>query len=152
KAKPMFEEEARQRMLAGKPVDPPTKKQEGSQGEAAAQIAALMRVSPTSVYKAQKVLRDGSPELQRAVETGKVSVAAGASLTGLDKEQQAHALKQDKATIRAKAKEGARRRKAASEAANNGTVRRSRTAGDGVQNAVAEAGAVKKQKVVEERF
>jgi hypothetical protein len=152
KAKPMYEDEARQRQLTGKPADLPTKKQEGPQGEAAAQAAALMRVSPTSVYKAQKVLRDGSPELQRAVTKGQVSVSTAADLAGLKHKEQNAALAQGAAKVRAKAKEGAQRKKAASEAANDGAVRRSRMVGNGVKGTKADADVVKKQNAEDERF
>ena len=106
-----------------------------------------MRVSPTSVYKAQKVLRDGSPELQRAVSAGAVKVSTAAGLACLKHEEQDAALAEGPANVRAKAREGARRRKAA----NGGAVRRSRTKGDGTQGtAVAEE--AKKKADEAERF
>jgi hypothetical protein len=49
-------------------------------------------VSPRSVEAAAKVLRQGTPELARAVEAGTVSVSAGAELAGLSPEEQAQAL------------------------------------------------------------
>ena len=111
-----------------------------------------MNVSISAVYQGQKVMRDGSPELQRAVSAGAVKVSTAAGLACLKHEEQDAALAQGAAKVRAKAKEGAQRRKAAAEAANDGAVRRDRTVGDGVQNAAAEAGAVKKQNAEGERF
>jgi len=146
RAKKMFEEEARQRMLTGK-ADPTLKSEEGHTGEAAAQAATLFEVGRDSVYKAQAVLRDGSPELQQAVTEGQVSVSTAADLAGLGHEEQVEALAKGLAAVRAKAKEGARRRKAA----NGGAVRRSRTKGDGTQGtAVAEE--AKKKADEAERF
>ena len=103
-----------------------------------------MRVSPTSVYKAQKVLRDGSPELQQAVTEGQVSVSTAADLAGLGHEEQVEALAKGLAAVRAKAKEGAQRKKATDMAANDGAVRRSRTKGDGTQGTAVTEEAKKK--------
>jgi len=104
RAKPMFEAEARQRMLAGKAVDPPPNEEEGSTGEAATQAAKVLHVGRDSVYKAQKVLRQGAPELQRAVSSGKMSVAAASKLTALSPEEQVKAMAEGKKAVIAKAK------------------------------------------------
>jgi hypothetical protein len=113
-------------MLAATPVNPPLKKEEGRRGEAAAQAADLLNVGVDSVYKAQKMLQDGCPELQNAVAIGKVNVTTAVDRSGLDKEEQADALKHNKATMRAWAKEGAQRKKAAAKKpAGNGVVQAS---------------------------
>ena len=143
RAKKMFEEEARQRMLTGK-ADPTLKSEEGHTGEAAAQAATLFEVGRDSVYKAQAALRDGSPELQQAVTEGQVSVSTAADLTGLGHEEQDAALAQGPAAVRARAKEGAQRKKATDMAANDGAVRRSRTKGDGTQGTAVTEEAKKK--------
>jgi hypothetical protein len=146
KAKPMFEDEARQRQLTGKPADRPPNLEEGRQGEAAAQAAALMNVSISAVYQGQKVMRDGSPELQRAVSAGAVKVSTAADLAGLQHEEQDAALAQNAAKVRAKAKEGAQRKKAAArKSADGGTAQPKNTKGNGVKDIKADADVVKKQ-------
>lgn len=72
--KAMFEAEAHDRMVAGKP---PANLQEGG-GEAVEQAANLLNVSPRAVYQAQKVIRDAPAEVVEAVKAGKVSVSAAA--------------------------------------------------------------------------
>jgi hypothetical protein len=104
KAKSMFEEEARQRMLAGKASDPPLGPEEGGKGEAAALAAEQLGVGRDSVYKAQKVLREGTPSLQHAVESGQVSVSAAADLASLPKEEQEKAVAGGKKEMVARAK------------------------------------------------
>jgi len=85
------------------------------------------------------------------VSAGAVKVSTAAGLACLKHEEQDAALAEGPANVRAKAREGARRRKAASEAANGGAVRRSRTKGDGTQGtAVAEE--AKKKADEAERF
>jgi hypothetical protein len=88
RAKPMFEEEARQRMRAGKPADPPLHEEEGRKGEAADFAARMVGGSRDMVYKAQAVLKKGIPELQRAVDADQVSVSGAALLADLDKRVQ----------------------------------------------------------------
>src|SRR5436305_1583896 len=84
--KPLFEQEARERMLAGKAADPMANL---PQGPARDQAAAVLHVSPRSVDAASKVLQQGAPELGRAVDEGRVSVSAAAGLTDLPREEQA---------------------------------------------------------------
>jgi hypothetical protein len=106
RAKPLFEEEARQRMLAGKSASDPTPRaEEGGKGEAAALAAEQLNVGRNSVYQAQKVLRDGTPELQHAVVSGQVSVTAAADLASLPKEEQAEAVAGGKKALAAKSQE-----------------------------------------------
>jgi ParB-like chromosome segregation protein Spo0J len=106
KAKPLFEEEARQRMRAGRAPDhPPLRAEEGHQGEAAAQAAALLHVGRDSVYKAQRVVGHGAPELQQAVEAGQLSVSAAEVLTALPAEEQAEVLAAGKKARQQKVRE-----------------------------------------------
>lgn len=51
--------------------------------------AKLLNVSPRTVASAAKVRDEAAPELQRAVETGKVSVSAASDVATLPKEEQA---------------------------------------------------------------
>jgi ParB-like chromosome segregation protein Spo0J len=67
--KPIYEEAAKQRMLRGTPSADP---RQG--GKAAEKAAEVMNVSTRLVEGAQKVLREGSPELVQAVERGDESV------------------------------------------------------------------------------
>ena len=104
--KSLFEKEAQKRMLAGKAApDPALNAEEGGKGEAAAQAAARLNVGRDSVYKAQKVLQHGTPALQRAVDSGQVSVSAAADLTDLSKEEQEQAVAGGTEVMAAKAKE-----------------------------------------------
>jgi hypothetical protein len=106
KAKPLFAEEARQRMRAGRAPDhPPLRAEEGHQGEAAAQAAALLHVGRDSVYKAQRVSEQGTPELKQAVEAGQLSVSAAEALTTLPPEEQAEVLAAGKKVRQQKVRE-----------------------------------------------
>src|SRR4051794_29046298 len=99
--KPLFEREARERMRAGKAADPVANL---PQGRARDHAAAALHVSPRSVEDASKVLREGAPELGRAVDEGKVSVSAAAALTGLPREEQAEVAARGKKEAAAAAK------------------------------------------------
>jgi hypothetical protein len=105
RAKPHFEDEARRRMRAGKAPDPTLNSEEGDKGEAAALAAVQMNVSRDSVYMAQKVLREGTPSLQHAVESGQVSVSAAADLANLPKKEQKEAVAGGEEALAAKVKE-----------------------------------------------
>lgn len=61
-----FEEEAKHRMLAGKPAP------ESEQGRSVAKAAHLLNVSPSGTYQTKRVLDHGVPELVTAVERGAV--------------------------------------------------------------------------------
>jgi hypothetical protein len=76
RAIPLYKDEARERMRAGKAADPPLHEEESHKGEAAAVAASKVGVSRDMVYKAQLVLAKGVPELQEAVDDGQVSVSA----------------------------------------------------------------------------
>jgi hypothetical protein len=94
--KPLFEVEARQRQRAGLkqgrqlPVPENSREREGQErnGEAIQKAAQLMKVSDFSVRAADKVKKQGVPQLIEAVAAGKVSVSAAARIAGLPAEQQ----------------------------------------------------------------
>lgn len=70
---PLFQEEAKKRMLAGVP-DPTRNSEEGSQtGEAAAQVAAIVGVDRSMIYEA-KAVKESDPTLFEEVKNGTVSV------------------------------------------------------------------------------
>jgi hypothetical protein len=100
--KPLFEAEAKQRMLTGKASDPGANL---PQGRARDQAAAIMGVSPRTVEAAGKVLRHGTPELIQGVETGQVSVSAGSSLAELPPDEQGDTVGSGKKAAAAKAKQ-----------------------------------------------
>jgi hypothetical protein len=100
--KPLFETEARQRMLSGKAGDPGAHL---PQGRTRDQAAAAMGVSPRTVEAAGKVLRDGAPELIQGVESGQVSVSAGSSLAELPHDEQRDVVAGGKKAAAARAKQ-----------------------------------------------
>ncbi len=65
--------------------------------------AELMNVSERSVQSASKVLDEGSADLVKAVDSGKATVSAAATVTDLPKKDQSEAVKSG--TVAAKAKE-----------------------------------------------
>jgi hypothetical protein len=130
RAKPMYEEEARQRKRAGKAAsDLPPRAEEGGKGEAAELAAAQFNVGRNIVYLAQKVCQDGTPELQGAVDSGLVSVAVAADVAGLPEEEQKEAVAKGKKALMAKAKEvrqqKADRKRKEADSRNGKTNRRS---------------------------
>ena len=105
RAKPLLEEEARQRQLAGRAPDLPRNSEEGLTGESAEIAGRQMQVSKDSVYDGLKVLRDGAPQLQDAVDAGDASVSAGADLTQLPLQEQAETVAGGKAAVKQKVKQ-----------------------------------------------
>jgi hypothetical protein len=69
------------------------------------QAAELVNVSPRSVETASKVLKDGAPELVKAIEAGDVTVSAAAAVSELPKPEQAAAVKEGPKAVREKAAE-----------------------------------------------
>jgi Bifunctional DNA primase/polymerase, N-terminal len=112
RAKPLFEAEAAARMRAGRAADPPPNSEQGA-GEVAAQAAARLNVGRGLVYQAQHVLRHGVPELQRAVETGQVRLAAAAELADLPQAEQSEAVAGGPKEVKAQAAERRRAKKLA---------------------------------------
>jgi hypothetical protein len=100
--KPLFEAEARQRMLAGKAADPEAFL---PQGRSRDQAAVAARVSPRTVDAADKVLQQGCPELVEAVKADKVSVTAAAAVAGLPREEQEKAVAGGRPAVQDKARE-----------------------------------------------
>lgn len=81
KIKPLFEDEAKKRQLAlagSRPNTQPDLCANLHKGDkpihAKVEAAQAVNVSPRSVENASKVLREGTPELVQAVETGHVAV------------------------------------------------------------------------------
>jgi len=72
-AKPLFEDEAAKRMIAGKKPDPSAELREG--GKASENAAKQFDVSPRSVESANAVIRDGVKELEDAVRAGDIPVS-----------------------------------------------------------------------------
>ena len=117
--KPLFEREARERMRAGKAANPMANLPQGPARDLA---AAALHVSPRSVEDASKVLREGAPELGRAVEEGRVSVSAAAALTGLPRAEQAEVAARGKREAAAAAKKVREQKKAKTEAVGTGAA------------------------------
>jgi hypothetical protein len=94
--KPLFEEEARQRQLAGLkkgdagPVGTNSSQREddASTGRSATRAAEVVHVSSTSVKLADKVKKQGVPELVAALAADQISVSAAARIARLPAEQQ----------------------------------------------------------------
>jgi hypothetical protein len=100
--KPMFEAEARQRMLVGKASDPGANL---PQGRARDQAAAIMGVSPRTVEAAGKVFKQGAPELIQGVEGGQLSVSAASDLAELPHDEQLEIVAGGKKAAAARAKQ-----------------------------------------------
>ena len=83
--KPMFEAEAKERQ--GQRTDIRANLPEG--GRARDDAAAAVNVSSRSVESASKVLREGGPELIKALEAGTISVSAAATIADAPKPEQA---------------------------------------------------------------
>jgi hypothetical protein len=73
---PMIEEQARLRMLAGKPVDPTAKWQEGSrhERESVAEAAKAVNVAPRRVARAKRITEQ-APDLIPEVIAGRMSMS-----------------------------------------------------------------------------
>jgi ParB-like chromosome segregation protein Spo0J len=87
--KPAFEQDARQRVMAGKELDPQTNL---SGGQTRAQAGEVLNVSGTSVTNACRVLKLGIPELISAVDRAEIAVSKAALIAQFTKEQQAKIL------------------------------------------------------------
>lgn len=78
---------------------------EQAHGKARDEAAALLNVSPRSVEAASKVLKNGVPELVKAVERGDAKVAAAAAVASLPKPEQTRVVSEGPKAIKTKAKE-----------------------------------------------
>ena len=111
--KPLFEEEAHTRQVAGLrkghefPVweNSPKRGNDEENIHAAAKAAEMMHVSDFSVKAADKVKKQGVPALVAAVQAGKIVVSAAARIAKLPAEQQ---QKSSQASSVAQAEAGAR--------------------------------------------
>ena len=99
---PLFEAEAKERMLKGKAADPTANL---SKGPARDQAAAVMNVSPRSVQSAKKVLEAGTPALNEAVQSGEATVSAASEIADLSKEEQDATVADGPKQIQARARE-----------------------------------------------
>lgn len=101
----IFKKEAKERRKAGqvkggktagksrpKLADSSVENLPPSKGKARDQDGAAVNVSGKSVDFAEKVIKHGTPELQRAVDSGEVAVSTAAKLAGLPKQEQKKAL------------------------------------------------------------
>lgn len=94
RAKSLYEKAAKERMLAGKKVDPVENLPQGDVGKARDKAGEAVGVSGRSVDHASKVLERGSKALIDACDRGEVAVSAAAKLTELPKSKQTEVLKQ----------------------------------------------------------
>ena len=69
------------------------------------QVAKTLNVSPRSVASAAKVIAQGAPELQKAVENGTVAVSLAAEMAKLPKPEQVEIVARGKDEIKKAAKE-----------------------------------------------
>jgi hypothetical protein len=97
KLKPVFEDQAKKRMLAGKELDPSFIR---SKGPSAAEAGTVMNVSRSGVERACRVLKDGVPDLVDGVSKGTIKVAIAAELARYSKEEQMKILAKGPAAIR----------------------------------------------------
>jgi N6-adenosine-specific RNA methylase IME4/ParB-like chromosome segregation protein Spo0J len=90
---PLYEEQAKERMLAGK-ASPSLNIGEGRSGKSAEHAARAVNVSRASVESALKVNRDGDPEvIAAAKERGELAVSAAAVVAKLPKAKQRAVMK-----------------------------------------------------------
>jgi hypothetical protein len=98
---PLLQEQAKERMQRGKKTDPSPNLGQGQTGKATEQAAAVLQVGRGSVESAAKVLRDGTPELASAVQSGKVSVSKAKDISELPAAEQVAILNQARKESRA---------------------------------------------------
>src|SRR5207253_920517 len=103
RAKPFFEEEARERQ--GTRTDLGASLPGSAAGRARDKAAALLNVSPRTAQTGSKVLRDGAPDLVAAVDSGKVKVSAAASIADLPRQEQQQVLSAVPKAVVSKAKD-----------------------------------------------
>lgn len=83
-----LEEQAKERMLAGKKVNPPETLPEGKKGDSRDQAGKVVGVSGRTMDKAKKVREQGHKKLVNAVELGRIDVTNAAKIADLPKETQ----------------------------------------------------------------
>jgi N6-adenosine-specific RNA methylase IME4 len=105
-----YEDEAKARQ--GTRTDISANWREGEGRKASEDAARALNVSPRSVERATRVMRDGTPELVQAVDDGKVAVSAASEIATLPHEEQDTIVASGEAEIIAKAKEIRQRRQA----------------------------------------
>ena len=94
--KPLYEQEAQKRMLAGKAAaNPPLNcatSSASTPGEAVDVVGSVLKVSGESVARATKVLERGVPALAQLVRDDQASVSAAAEVATLPPSRQQHIL------------------------------------------------------------
>lgn len=122
KAMALYEKDAKQRQREGgkrggesagrgrpKSEDPnrrvPANLPEPCRGESREKAAEVVNVSPRTIQHASKVLENGTPELNRMVESDAVSVSAAAAVATLPRPEQAKVVEKGPEAVREKAKE-----------------------------------------------
>lgn len=93
RAKPMFEEEAKERQRVGGRVKGSANLREADVGKTADKAAAMVNVSPRAVESAAAVLKRAAPEVVRAVDQGRIAVSAAADLLDRPKAKQAEIVR-----------------------------------------------------------
>ena len=74
RARAMYDEAAKERMKAGKKVDPVDNCAQGDTGRARDQVGKAFGVSGATVDRAAQVQREGIPEVIKAVDDGKIAI------------------------------------------------------------------------------
>lgn len=123
KIKPMFEEEAKARQAHGQTAPgrtlvanlPPLP----DKGKSRDKAAQSVNVSPRSVESASKVLKNGTPDLVKAVESGEVGVSVADAVSELPKGEQVAVVAGGGPAIKAKAKQ-VKKARATAKASTNG--------------------------------
>lgn len=86
RARELYEQQAKERMLSGKKTDPSANLREGQ--KASEEAGKAFNVSSRSVEYAKKVLDKGIPELAKAVDEGRMAVSTAAVLASEPEEVQ----------------------------------------------------------------
>ncbi|MBI4962453.1 MAG: hypothetical protein HY913_04190 [Desulfomonile tiedjei] len=108
---PMFAEEAEKRKKAGKEVG--ENSPDGHKGRAREHVAALLNVSDRMVQDAATLIKKGSPELVKKVESGENTVSAAIHLLELPPEEQKKVFAGGKKAVKAAAAQVRKDKKAA---------------------------------------
>jgi hypothetical protein len=108
RAKPMFEEEARARLVTstgGSDPQPLANLPKAAPVHSRDKAASLVNVSPRSVEHASSVMESGTPELIKAVDQGTVSVSAAAEIASLSVKEQEYVISSGQREVIARARE-----------------------------------------------
>ena len=90
---PLYQEEARERMLRGNPKDPTPISEEGSlKGEATKIVGDMLGVGKTQVWEGKELIDKAIADVLAAVDNGEINVHPAYEISKLPKEQQVTAL------------------------------------------------------------